>query len=560
MHRILFLSIFMMTASLCYGQSNVISGIQDEYYFRVLQISGISDENASFMLRPYEFTATESAPHPWRFLFSGNQTPFYSPAGLMEVDFFEPVWFQSYNSTLPRGNNDGAVWQGKGYNTAFSIGAALSTGPLHVQFRPVIGMAQNRYFDPGPHRQASRTVTGIGSGIGLSEYSYPYSRGVDFVQRYGDDLYSWFDLGESSVELRYSGLKLALSNKQLWSGPAVNQSLHFGYSAPGFRHVYFGTYRPVQTFAGVFEFAYIFGKTVESDYYTENRVMNSQSVNSLIFVYRPWFTDRFSFGAVRTFFHPYPEDFSEYRNQAKKLFQTIIKDDIPEEDARGTFPDNQIASIFFRYFVPEHGFEFYTEYGRNDHNADWRDFRGQPNHYRAYTIGLVKTTSLTGTRMLAVNFEMNQFEVMRTALTRGGRALAGWYTHDKQILGVSNNGQIMGSGYGPGANMQKLRADIYDMQGRIGFKLARITYDNSRLDNNFSIFRNANEEEAERHEVRNVEIMFGVEATLFLLYDIELTAALEQSYIMNQYHLKDNDLWNTRLELVLRKNISGWKR
>ena len=239
-----------------------------------------------------------------------------------------------------------------------------------------------------------------------------------------------------------------------------------------------------------------------------------------------------------------------------------MRDDLTDEDGepRGHDPDNQIATLFFRYLIPEFGFEAYGEYSRNDHNADWRDFRGQPNHHRAYTFGFMKTSQLNRNRLMAVHLELNQFEVMRTALTRGGGRLGGWYTHGNQVLGFTNNGQILGGGYGPGANIQMLRTTLYNPQGGLSLKLGRIAYHNSRLDEHFDRFIHANEVEVERWEVRNVEIMFGVEATLFLLYDIEMTASLEQSYIMNQHHLKDNNLWNTRLELVLRKNINGWFR
>jgi len=555
-----FIYVLFFVTNICYSQSGFPAGNNDELYLRILQISGITEDNSSYMLRPVRQAVTDTLPHPWHHINNSNKALQFSKRNFLKARFFEPVWFQSYNTTLPRGTNDGAIWQGKGYNTALSVGAELSAGPLHIRFRPIAGMSQNRSFDLGPHRQESRSVTGIEGRVGLSEFSYPYSRGVDYVQRYGDSVYSWFDLGDSSVELRYAGVRLALSNKQIWTGPGVNKSLQFGYSAPGFRHIYMGTYRPVITKVGSIEFAYIFGESVESNYYTINRVIQSQSINSLLFIYKPWFTDRFSFGAIRTFFHPFPQDITEYRNQTRKLFQTFMKDDISNEDIRGTFPDNQVMSLFFRYIIPEHGLDIYTEYGRNDHNSDLRDMRAQPNHYRAYTLGMLKTFRLPRNRLLAINVEMNQLEVMRTALTRGGRALAGWFTHDKQILGLSNRGQIFGTGYGPGVNMQKIRLDLFHPEGGIALKAARITYDNSRLDNHFKIFDKANKTESEPWEIRNIEIIAGIEATAFFWNSFEVSAILEQSYIMNQYHLKGNDLWNTRFELVLRKRIKGWSR
>ncbi len=91
-------------------------------------------------------------------------------------------------------------------------------------------------------------------------------------------------------------------------------------------------------------------------------------------------------------------------------------------------------------------------------------------------------------------------------------------------------------------------------------KVARITYHNSRMDQYFGFIEDANDEPVERWEVRNVELMIGAEVRRFLPYGFEISAAFEQSLILNQHYLKDNDIANTRFELVIRKQIDGWLR
>ena len=542
-----------------FGYSQSILPSVDEYYFRSLQISGITNSVQSFQLRPYVVHEKSSGSHPWELVYENKEEPLFSDFRV-NIQLYEPVLFQSYNTTLPRGNQDGAIWQGKGYNNAFSTGIKASVGLLHVRFRPVFGFTQNLSYELSPF-----LIPDIRTGNGRvpgNEFMYRDFRGsIDYVQRFGDSSYSWFDLGDSSIEMQYSGIRLALSNSHIWSGPGNHTSLQFGYSAPGFRHLYLGTTKPLQTAAGNIEFAYIFGKTKESEFFTPDREIESQSVNSLVFVYTPWFTNRFSIGAVRTYFHTYPESFSEYRTQVKKLFETGLRESLTDNgEPRGHDPDNQIASVFFRYFIPEHGFEIYAEYGRNDHNSDWRDFRGQPNHHRAYTLGLMKTASLSKNRLLSVNVEINQLEAMRTALTRGNQHLGGWYTHGNQVLGFTNDGQIMGSGYGPGVNMQSARVDLFDPGGGLSLKMARITYHNSRLDQYFDIIQAANSKKVERWEVRNVEFMIGAGLTLFLKRGVEVSMNIDQSIILNQDYIKGNDLTNTRFQLVMRKQLSGWRR
>ncbi|MDX1642697.1 MAG: hypothetical protein R3220_13430, partial [Balneolaceae bacterium] len=535
------------------AQSNISVDIEEEYYHRILQISGLSDINYSFNLRPYNYDFSVENDHPWQHVF-GNRSQENRASG---INFYSPILFQSYNTTLPRGNNDGAVWQGKGYNAAFSTGFLLSKGPFNLQFRPVFTFSQNRDFFLGPYEPPIIRDYGM-----ASEFAYRDFRGaIDFVQRYGDQAYFRTFLGESFVDIRYKGIRLAFTNEMHWSGPGVNTSLQFGYSAPGFKHIYLGTYEPLHTLAGTFEFGYIFGGMKESEYFDSNEDNNLQSVNSLTFSYTPWFSDHFSIGFVRTFFHHFPESFSEYRFQASKLFEAVTRKGLSTEDnPTGQSSDNQMANIFLRYFIPGSGFEVYTEFGRNDHNANWRDFRAHPDHQRAYTIGLIKSFQMSENRLLALHFELNQMETNRTSLTRGNKHLGGWFTHGNQIQGFTNMGQIPGTGFGPGMNMQMLKGDLYDENGRFSLKMARIVYHNSRLDQYFRFIEAANSEPIERWQVRNVEFMIGAEKTFFLSHGIELSTAIEQSVILNHHYLKNNDLLNTRFEIRVRKRIQGWLR
>jgi hypothetical protein len=551
---LLFLFCLPFSAAAQFGYQNLHD---DEYYLRLLQTSGLTDHDSSFMLRPVSTRGIESEEHPRSHLFTNRTAPLYSPSKGVEANLYEPVLFQSYNTRLPRGTNDGRLWQGRGYNSAFTTGAEISAGPLNVRLNPVIGMAQNRAFDLGPYQPPLISSSFYGLRENASVYAYRDFQGyIDYVQRYGDSTYSWADLGDSYIELKVSAFRLALSNERIWAGPAVNNALQFGYSAPGFRHIYAGTYRPFHTPAGSFEIAYIFGKTVESEYFSVNRGIDSHSVQSLLFVYKPWFSERFIIGLNRTYFLPFPDNFSDYRNHLGRLFETGLKSNI----ARGDDPDNQVVSLFMRYLIPKKGFEFYIDFGRNDHSADLRDFRAQPAHQGAYTFGAIKTFLLPGEQLLAFFAEINRFEASRTSLTRNNGYLGGWFTHSGQILGYTNEGQIMGTGYGPGVNMQMVKGDLYQKNRSYSLKFARIVYHNSRTDQFFEEIRSVNDGNIERWQVRNVEFMAGGEVTTSLNAGLEVTAGLELSYIMNHHNLSGNDLFNTRFELVLRKNIPGWRR
>jgi hypothetical protein len=56
----------------------------------------------------------------------------------------------------------------------------------------------------------------------------------------------------------------------------------------------------------------------------------------------------------------------------------------------GTQPVDQMASVFFRYVMPESHSEFYGEYGFDDNRFDFEDLWVSPEHSRAYMFGFHK--------------------------------------------------------------------------------------------------------------------------------------------------------------------------
>ena len=542
------------------AQQQLPQGDIQEQYYRLLQISGEVDEPASMLLRPVVPVEDLDRGYQWLINTRDNEGIVNREEKPFRISFYEPVWFQSLNTALPRGGLDGAIWQGKGYNTSVNGGFYATYGPLHLTFRPEVGFAQNQSFDLGPHdRPVIRSSYFRGEA---SEYAYRNFRGtIDAPVRFGPDPYSWFDLGDSSVELRFSDISVGLSNQRIWTGPGIHNSLQFGYNAPGFLHVRLGTFRPLQTKVGDFELMYLFGGIRKSDFYSDG-VRNMDSVNSLSIVYSPWFARGLSIGVLRTFLQAYPDSFSEFRGQVKKLYEPVSKIKlVNEENPTGSDPDNQIASFFARWYVPDSGFEIYFEYGRNDHNVRLRDFRNHIDHARAYIIGMQKTAYLERDRFLAIGAELMQSETPRNTLLRAPASPpGGWYTHAQQVAGFTNHGQILGTEFGPGANVQMVTADLFTERGLLGATLARIVYHNSKVDEYSEQLLSQNDPLTERWQIRNVEFMIGLRSTFFTAFDLEIGATVEQSWILNHHNIASNDTGNTRFELIIRKKLKGWLR
>lgn len=546
----LFLILFSVASQSLYAQTAPLQGDVSELYYRILQLNGKSVNPASWMIRPFTVEQDSVAAHPWGEYQNQPRKPLLQAGEWFQLYLFEPYWFQSYNTNRPRGTNDGAIWQGRGYNSALSAGFRIEAGPLHMQFRPITGYSANRDFDLGPYRPFSQ--------------NQPYSsrlRRIDDVVRFGPESFSWFDMGDTNTELRFKGLKTGISNERIWSGPALHNPLLYSYHAPGFWHVHFGSYRPLHTPMGSIEFKYLFGATQKSDYFDNHNRL--QSVTSLMVAWSPRFIEGLSVGFNRSYLDRYPKNATERRQLMSKVFDNFLKINLgTDENPFADDPDNQLLSLFARWEVPAHGFEIYSEFGRNDANYEWLDSRTIPHHHRAWMIGALKAFELSSNRILSVNLELTQLEEPRSSMVLGsGGGL--WYFHSKQILGFTNRGQVMGSGIGPGGNSQVLAAALFTEQGFWGLTFSRTVYRNGALMGNLFQVKRANElpaEELQYWMLHHMDFTVGFRITRFIGNSYEVSAGLEQTLILNEHFLLENDLMNTRLELSLRIRMPGWIR
>ena len=60
---------------------------------------------------------------------------------------YGPEWFNSYNTKVPYGYNDGGLWQGAGYNTSLTTGLRLEGYGFELTFKPQVSWSQNKDFD-----------------------------------------------------------------------------------------------------------------------------------------------------------------------------------------------------------------------------------------------------------------------------------------------------------------------------------------------------------------------------------------------------------------------------
>ena len=65
----------------------------------------------------------------------------------INLKIYGPEWYNSYNTEAPWGGNDGALWQGRGYNTSITTGARLEAYGFELTLKPNFFNSQNSSFD-----------------------------------------------------------------------------------------------------------------------------------------------------------------------------------------------------------------------------------------------------------------------------------------------------------------------------------------------------------------------------------------------------------------------------
>ncbi len=124
------------------------------------------------------------------------------------------------------------------------------------------------------------------------------------------------------------------------------------------------------------------------------------------------------------------------------LYSTLILSEVPEAVHKAAV--DQMASMFFRYVMPESHVEVYGEYGFDDNRYDLEDMLVSPEHSRAYLIGFTKIQPLEGKEdFLQFSYEVTQLEGSKEMINRIQFGYPVFYDSD-----YNHYGQQIGSGIG----------------------------------------------------------------------------------------------------------------
>lgn len=369
---------------------------------------------------------------------------------------FGPEWYNSYNTAAPYGQNDGALWQGKGYNTSFTAGARLEGYGFEVTLKPQVTFSQNREFET------------LGNTYG-NNYGAFFGHNIDLVERYGDSSFWTYDWGDTEIRYTWHTITIGFGTQSPWLGSAglnpmlgSNNAASYPKFDAGLRKT--KVYLPFcDWYLGEIEGRVWTGALSASDYYNINTDYNKRMLNALSASYSPSFIQGFTIGLNRIFITKWSSENLKY---LRRLFTK------EKSNATGTGNDeDQKFSFFADWKFPKVGFEVYGEFGRDDFSSNEDT---NPFHTAIYTIGAkkyipVKLTKLFPNWENAVDlgseliFEWNNFEMSQDFQFQW--QYLGYYAHGTISQGYTNKGQIIGAGTGSFGNSQFLAWRLYYPKG-----------------------------------------------------------------------------------------------
>ena len=529
-----------------------------ELYLRTI-LSAHSDEgSSSHNLRPFTLSGYENAlygnpDHVWSAhpFFRKIERELFSPS----VNVFSQELYVSNNNMRPAGFNDGALWQGRGLNMAFSTGISAHYGPLRGVIRPIFVYSENRDFELSPHPQYP----------GISPYGMVLTN-ADIPQRFGEEPINRLDLGDSYIEAEYSGFSAGLSNQRMWTGPAIHNPLIFSNNAPGFLHAFVGTSNPLHVPRGFLEARLFWGGLRESEYFDEISSNNLRFVTGFLINYSPDYIPGLHIGMTRVAYSNYENgiSFSDLFN----AFRTSIPN--PENAAPENVRFNK-GSFFVRWAYPRLGFETYAEWGRNDNRRSIRDFIMEPELNRGYVLGVVQRVDAGKWGSIVLNGEVTNLE--NSSVTAQYRETNIWYANDEIRQGFTHRGQVLGAAIGPGSSTQVATVSYYQKYGMIGFSLARVAMHNDRLFVNRDYYQSRLPRDwMSIRRLHEIETRHGLHGLIFLPYNFELQFDIYTSNIENKNNQYDRprpggsaddilfDERNFQVSFTLRFHLNGFLR
>ncbi len=375
---------------------------------------------------------------------------------------YGPEWFNSYNTAAPYGQNDGALWQGRGYNTALTAGVRLEGYGFELTFKPQVSWMQNKDYDylPGAYEDS---------------HSYFWRSNIDLVQRYGDSSFWTYDWGDSEIRWNWKSFTIGFGTQNPWLGPAWLNPMLGSNNAPSYPKLDIGLRRTqitlpfINYYIGDIEGRIWVGMLEESSYFDNNSTNDRRMLTAMSASFAPSFIPNITIGMNRIYVTTWKTKNLKYLAR----FITMSK----ANDWVGDGEDGKVT-LFIDWKFNKIGFEVYGEYGIDDFPTR---YSVDLFHTAIFTIGMKQILPISTSRKIRgeLFLEFNNFEMSQDFQFQW--PYGGFYSHGGIIHGYTNKGQILGAGTGYAGNSQFVGIKIYYPKGSTFLYFHRSCPDNNYL-------------------------------------------------------------------------------
>lgn len=482
-----------------------------------------------------ETTEEQPLSHPWKDNNLGTRRILFAPETAADNAFmrgidqsitlriYGPEWYNSLNTASPYGQNDGALWQGKGYNTSLTAGARLEGYGLEVTFKPQLSWSQNRNF---------KILHGVYGSNDENDYSYFWRGNIDLVQRYGDSSFWTFDWGDTEIRYTWHTLTAGFGFQSPWLGSAWLNPMLGSNNAPAYPKFDIGLRKtPVHLpwlgwYVGDIEGRAWLGYLTESDYFDFNPDNNHRQLTGFSAAYSPSFLPGLTVGANKICINYWKDKSIKYLNPFYSTNGSQTGDGIDED---------QKMSLFADWLFPQVGFEVYGELGIDDYSAKKTS---NPFHTAIYTVGAKKILSISKKHNIygEILFEWSNFEMSQDFQLNW--KYMGYYAHGSIAQGYTQNGQILGAGGGYFGNSQFLGFKVYYPKGNVMLFFHRHRPDNNYI---YNIGLDTTQEswKGEDHHpqwaLNKTYKVFGISTTYYATKSLQISSEFDNVFINYPY-------------------------
>jgi len=432
----------------------------EEMYFNFLALRGLTQ-------RPYLNFRTMSdsvwnidadSEHPWHSQRFGTFHPLF---GGFRARIYGPELFMSVNTVAPYGQNDGVLWQGRGFNTMFRGGVRIEGHGFELTLLPHFAFSQNAHFEIMPSHNENK-------------FGYFWGN-VDAPQRFGDRPFFDWDFGDSEIRYTWRTLTIGFGTQAIWLGPSYLHSILHSNNAPAYPRFDIGLRRQrvvipwLDWYIGDVEARLWVGRLSGSDFFDSDDSNNHTMFHGLALAFAPSFLPGLTLFANRVALVPW----------AWENLSFIF----PNTD--NTIED-QKASFGFSWFFPQTRFEVYGELGIDDFTAWsrglpwWTGYLRNLYHTMVFTLGTRKIVTISERRNVFGQFlfEWSHMEMSKTFQFQWQYS---FYFHHQIVQGYTNRGQWLGNGFNPGGNAQYFEFRVFYPRGTSSLFIHRYNPDNNYI-------------------------------------------------------------------------------